>query len=46
MPAHEVPSGTGGFAFNMREWPFDDIRVREAFRYLFNRERMIEELFS
>lgn len=41
----ESPAGTNGFAFNMREEPFDDIRVRKAFRHLFNRESMISELF-
>jgi len=41
----QKPSGTGGYAFNMREWPFDDKRVRYAMSYLFNREQLIEELF-
>ncbi|MDW7997283.1 MAG: ABC transporter substrate-binding protein, partial [Bacteroidota bacterium] len=38
------PVGTLGFAFNMRKPPFDDIRVRQAFAYLFNREALIREL--
>ena len=32
-------------AFNMRKPPFDDIRVRQAMNLLFNRQRLIENLF-
>lgn len=39
------PSGLQGLAFNTRRAPFNDIRVRQALTYLFNRERMIESLF-
>jgi microcin C transport system substrate-binding protein len=39
------PAGHGGFAFNMREEPFNDIRVRKAISLLFNRSEIIEKLF-
>jgi len=39
------PIGTSGIAFNMRKPPFDDIRVRKAFAYLYNREKMMDKLF-
>jgi microcin C transport system substrate-binding protein len=39
------PAGTFGIFFNMRKEPFDDIRVRQAFAHLINRQMMIEELF-
>lgn len=39
------PVGFSGLAFNQREWPFDDKRVRLAFAHLFNRERLMEKLF-
>jgi microcin C transport system substrate-binding protein len=32
-------------AFNTRKPPYDDIRVREALTYLFNRKLLIEKLF-
>ncbi len=41
----EKPAGTSGFAFNMRKWPFDDKRLRMAFTYLYNREKMNEEMY-
>ena len=41
----EKPAGTSGFAFNMRKWPFNDKRVRMAFTYLYNREKMNEEMY-
>jgi peptide/nickel transport system substrate-binding protein len=34
------------FIFNMREPPFDDIRIRRAIFHGFDRERMCAELFS
>jgi microcin C transport system substrate-binding protein len=39
------PQGFGGIAFNMREKPFDDKRVRLAFAHLFNREKLMEKMF-
>jgi microcin C transport system substrate-binding protein len=41
----QSPNGIGGFVFNMREEPFNDIRVRQAFAYLLNREKLIDKLF-
>ena len=41
----QKPQGISGFVFNMRETPFNDIRVRQAFCYLFNREKLIDKLF-
>ena len=41
----EKPAGTSGYAFNMRKWPFNDKRVRMAFAYLYNREKMNEEMY-
>lgn len=40
-----IPQGISGFAFNMREWPFDNKKVRLAFACLFNRSKLIEKLF-
>lgn len=42
---NQAPRGYSGLAFNMREKPFDDKRVRLAFCHLFNRERLMEKLF-
>ncbi len=39
------PAGHGGFAFNMREDPFNDIRVRKAVSLLLNRGEIIKKLF-
>ncbi len=41
----EKPAGTSGYAFNMRKWPFNDRRVRYAFTYLYNREKMNKEMY-
>ncbi len=41
----EKPAGTSGYAFNMRKWPFDDKRIRYAFAYLYNREKMNKEMY-
>lgn len=38
------PAGSGGIYFNMRKAPFDDIRVRQAFAYLFDRESIIQKV--
>lgn len=40
-----VPEGYGGYCFNMRNPPFDDVRVREAFAHLFNREKLFAKFF-
>lgn len=41
----EAPQGYNGFCFNMRKPPFNDRRVRMAWAYLYNREKLMEELF-
>ena len=41
----EKPAGTSGYYFNMREWPFDDKRIRYAFSYLYDREKMNREMY-
>lgn len=41
---NDNPVGSSGFVFNMREEPFNDERVREAFILLFNREKLLEKL--
>ena len=41
----ERPAGTSGYFFNMRKWPFNDKRVRYAFCYLYNREKMNKEMY-
>ncbi|NOT28235.1 MAG: ABC transporter substrate-binding protein [Acidobacteria bacterium] len=38
------PQGIQGVAINTRREPLNDVRVRKALRYLFNRESMIEKL--
>ena len=42
---NDAPSGTSGLAFNTRRQPWDDIRVRQAFAFLENRDLLIEKLF-
>ena len=39
-----APAGTWGYAFNMRKWPFDDKKVRYAFSYLYDREKLNKEI--
>jgi microcin C transport system substrate-binding protein len=39
------PQGYGGFAFNMRQPPFDNRDVREAMALLFNRELLFAKFF-
>jgi len=39
------PQGISGLVFNMRKPPFNDIRMRQAFTYMLNREKLIKELF-
>ena len=42
---NDEPQGVTGFAFNMRVPPFNDKRMRQAFTCLFNREKLITQLF-
>ncbi|HEY5618704.1 MAG TPA: extracellular solute-binding protein [Vicinamibacterales bacterium] len=42
---NDAPSGLAGLAFNTRRQPWDDIRIREAFAHLMNRDLLIEKLF-
>ncbi|MBN1968441.1 MAG: hypothetical protein JXR48_06415 [Candidatus Delongbacteria bacterium] len=41
---NHYPKSFNGFAFNMRKAPFDDIRVRQAFAKLFNRDQILEKI--
>jgi microcin C transport system substrate-binding protein len=38
------PVGIAGIAFNTRRAPYDDVRVRQALRHLYNREAMVEKM--
>ncbi len=40
-----APQGTSGLAMNMRVPPFNDRKVRLAINYLFNKQKLIENLF-
>lgn len=40
-----APQALQGFALNTRRAPFDDIRVRKAFALLFDRQKLIEQLY-
>ncbi|MCB0723766.1 MAG: ABC transporter substrate-binding protein [Ignavibacteriae bacterium] len=42
---NKYPNGPRGICFNMRKPPFDDIRVRKAFAYLFDRAKIVEKLY-
>jgi microcin C transport system substrate-binding protein len=42
---NENPVGFAGFAFNTRREPWNDVRVRQAFAHLLNRDLMIQKLF-
>ncbi|HEY5123378.1 MAG TPA: ABC transporter substrate-binding protein [Ignavibacteria bacterium] len=42
---NEYPGGLSGICLNSRKYPFDDIRIRKAFGYLYNREKFNEKLF-
>ena len=39
------PAGTSGYGFNMRKFPFNDINIRYAFGYLYDREKMNREMY-
>ncbi|MHC4392467.1 MAG: extracellular solute-binding protein [Planctomycetota bacterium] len=39
------PQGFGGYCFNMRKTPFDNVLVRKAFAHLFNREKLFAKFF-
>ncbi|HAX47723.1 MAG TPA: hypothetical protein DCX92_01930, partial [Bacteroidetes bacterium] len=42
---NENPNGVQGLVFNMRKPPFDDIRIRKAVTYLWDRNKFNEKLF-
>jgi microcin C transport system substrate-binding protein len=42
---NENPNGAQGLVFNMRKPPFDDIRIRKAVTYLWDRTKFNEKLF-
>ena len=41
----DSPNGINGFAFNMREAPFNDVRVRQAFSHILDVGKLIDKLF-
>ena len=41
---NDNPQGVSGLVFNMRKAPFNDPKVREGIRYLFNREAVVKNL--
>ena len=43
---NKYPSGVRGICFNMRKPPFDDVNIRKALSYLYDRERFINELYD
>ena len=49
MKKHRIfsdkPSGTSGYGFNMRKFPFYDKNIRYAFGYLYDREEMNEKMY-
>lgn len=42
---NDEPLGASGIVINMRIPPLDDVRVRKALCYLYNRRKLIEKLF-
>ncbi len=49
MKKHRIfsdkPSGTSGYGFNMRKFPFNDKNIRYAFGFLYDREEMNEKMY-
>ncbi len=49
MKKHRIfsdkPTGTSGYGFNMRKFPFNDKNIRYAFGYLYDREKMNREMY-
>jgi len=43
---NNVPLGPTGIALNMREYPFNDIRIRRAFMHLFDKVKWNDKLFE
>ena len=43
---NNVPLGPTGLALNTREYPFNDVRIRKAFMYLFDKVKLNEKLFA
>jgi microcin C transport system substrate-binding protein len=41
----DIPSGTSGYGFNMRKFPFNDKNIRYAFGYLYDREEMNKKMY-
>ncbi len=42
---NENPVGVSGIAMNIRKEPFNDIRIRKAFAFMFDRNKFNEKLF-
>jgi microcin C transport system substrate-binding protein len=43
---NKLPVGSRGLCFNTRVYPFNDIRVRKAFVYMFDVQKYIDKLFA
>ena len=41
---NDNPNGVSGFAINMRRAPLDDVRLRKALQFLYDRKTLIEKL--
>ena len=42
---NKYPNAVSGICFNTRKYPFNDIKIRKAFGYLYDRDKFNEKLF-